>query len=161
MEVSIQVARRLPDELQEYIWKIYNNNYVLPCLMNQVEQVLYNKEYESLFEECSTLINNCIDKLLRFKNSYILAFDISIDVAFDRLFECNVPDVDKIGLLNIIKDYINNPHLLKITLENTEMHDAYGCSKSTQLYVLMEKLEDVYRIIMPFGDDYLNLEEIV
>ncbi len=159
MEVRIEIARRLPDELQEHIWKIYNNTYVLPNLMNDVEQLLFNKEYESLIEECSTLINKFIHKLIEFKNSFILAFDISIDVAFDRLFECNMPDMDKIALLHVIKDNINNPHLLKVTLENTEMLDAYGCSKSTRLYVLMEKLEDVYRIIMPFGDDYMYVEE--
>lgn len=159
MEVRIQVARRLPDELQEHIWKLYNSKYILPDLLDKVELKLFNQEYESLSDECSVLINKTVKKLIEYKHQFILAFDISIDVAYDRLFECNVPDVDKIALLGVIKEHINNPHLLKITLENTEMQDAYDCSKCTQLHVLMEKLEDVYRIIMPFGDDYMYFEE--
>jgi hypothetical protein len=156
MELRLEVARRLPCELQEVVWKTYNDMHILPSLMNIVETKLFNKEYERLLDECSTLVCKIIESLLKFRNDYELAFDIAIDVAFDRLLECGSPDLDKVALLNVIKDNIDHPYLLKLTIENTEMIEAYGCSKSTQIHLLMETLQDVYDIIMPYGDHYLN-----
>lgn len=156
MELRLEVARSLPCELQEVIWKTYNNMYILPILMDEIEIKLFNKEYESLLHECSMLVCNIIESLLKLRNNYEIAFDIAVDFAFDRLLECGSADVDKIALLNVIKENINNPYLLKITIENTEMVEAYGCSKSTQLHVLMETLQHVYDIIMPQGDHYLD-----
>lgn len=156
MEIRLEVARRLPCELQDVIWKTYNNIHILPILMDEVETKLFNKEYESLLDECSMLVCNIIESLLKLRNNYEIAFDIAVDFAFDRLLECGSPDVDKIALLNVIKENIDNPYLLKITIENTEMIEAYGCSKSTQLHVLMETLQHVYDIIMPQGDHYLD-----
>lgn len=124
--------------------------------MDEIEIKLFNKEYESLLHECSMLVCNIIESLLKLRNNYEIAFDIAVDFAFDRLLECGSADVDKIALLNVIKENINNPYLLKITIENTEMVEAYGCSKSTQLHVLMETLQHVYDIIMPQGDHYLD-----
>lgn len=159
MEVRIKIARSLPFEIQEQIWKTYNNMYVLPDLMDKVETTLYNKEYEGLVDDCSTLLSNIIDKLSRLNRDYDLAFDIAVEFAFDRLFECVSPDLDKITLLHVIKDNISNPYLLKITLENTKMLDAYGCSKCTHIAVLMEKLEELYNMLMPQGDYYLDMED--
>jgi hypothetical protein len=159
MDIRLDVARKLPDELQEVIWKTYNNMHILPGLMDKVETIMYNKEYEGLLDQCSILVCNITENLLKLKNDYEMAFDISVDFAFDRLFECGSPDLDKVALLNVIKDNITNPHLLKISIKNTEMIEAYGCSKCTQIYVLMETLQNVYDIIMPYGDTYLNLDE--
>lgn len=156
MELRLDVARRLPCELQEVIWKTYNNLHILPILMDEIESKLFNKEYESLLDECSILVCNIIESLLKLRNNYEMAFDIAVDFAFDRLLECGSPDLDKIALLNVIKENIDNPYLLKITIENTEMIEAYGCSKSTQLHVLMETLQHVYDIIMPQGDHYMD-----
>jgi hypothetical protein len=160
MELRLEVARRLPCELQEVIWKTYNDIHILPNLMDEVETKLFNQEYETLLDDCSMLVCNIIESLLKLRNNYEIAFDISVDVAFDRLFECGSPDVDKVALLNVIKDNIHHPYLLKITIENTEMMEAYGCSKSTQIHVLMETLQDVYNIIMPYGDHYLNVDNM-
>ena len=156
MELRLEVARRLPCELQEVIWKTYNNMHILPDLIDSVETKLFNKEYESLYNECSMFVCNIIENLLKLRNNHEIAFDIAVDFAFDRLLECGSPDLDKVALLNIIKENIDNPYLLKITIQNTEMTEAYGCSKSTQLHVLMETLQHVYDIIMPQGDYYLN-----
>lgn len=156
MELRLEVARRLPCELQEVIWKTYNNMHILPDLIDSVETKLFNKEYESLYNECSMFVYNIIENLLKLRNNHEIAFDIAVDFAFDRLLECGSPDLDKVALLNVIKENIDNPYLLKITIQNTEMTEAYGCSKSTQLHVLMETLQHVYDIIMPQGDYYLN-----
>ena len=156
MELRLEVATRLPCELQEVIWKTYNNMYILPVLIDAVETKLFNKEYESLYNEYSMFVYNIIESLLKLRNNHEIAFDIAIDFAFDRLLECGSPDLDKVALLNVIKENIDNPYLLKITIQNTEMTEAYGCSKSTQLHVLMETLQHVYDIIMPQGDYYLN-----
>ena len=158
MDIRISITRKLPYELQEHIWKTYNNMYILPDLMDKVETILCNTEYESLLEECSETIVNVIDSLSRYNSLHDVAFSISIDFAFDRLLECGSPDLDKIALLHAIRDNISNPHLLKLTIDNTEMIDAYDCSKCTQLYVLREKLEDVYHIIMPQGGFLMELD---
>ena len=156
MELRLEVATRLPCELQEVIWKTYNNMYILPVLIDAVETKLFNKEYESLYNEYSMFVCNIIESLLKLRNNHEIAFDIAIDFAFDRLLECGAPDLDKVALLNVIKENIDNPYLLKITIENTEMLEAYGCSKSTRLHVLMETLQHVYDIIMPQGEHYLD-----
>ena len=156
MKVRLEVARRLPCELQEVIWKTYNDMYILPSLMNKVEETLFNEEYESLLEECSALVCNVIKSLLELKNDYEIAFDVAVDFAFDRLLECGSPDLDKVTLLNVIKENIDNPYLLKITIENTEMIEAYGCSKCTQIHILMETLQGVYDILMPQEYHYFN-----
>jgi hypothetical protein len=159
MDIRIKLARSLPFEVQEQIWKIYNNMYILPDLMDKVETSLFNKEYESLLEDCFLLVSNVIDKLTKLNSDYDLAFDIAVEFAFDRLFECGSPDFDKIALLHVIKDNISNPYLLRITIENTKMLDAYGCSKCTHIIMLMEKLEDLYNMLMPQGDYYLDMED--
>lgn len=154
MDVRINITRKLPNELQELIWRVYNNSYILPDLMDRVETSLFNTEYERLLEEFSETNISIIANLSSYNSTYDVAFSISVDYAFDRLLECGSPDLDKIALLHAIKDNISNPHLLKLTIENTEMIDAYDCSKCTQLYVLKEKLEDVYNIIMPQAGYY-------
>jgi hypothetical protein len=160
MDIRIQVARELPIELQEHIWKTYNNLYILPDLMYKVETLLFNQEYEILLVDCSVLLSNVVNKLSIYNSDYGLSFNIALDYAFDRLFDCGSPDFDKITLLNIIKDNINNPYLLRITLETTKMLDAYGYGdKCTQITVLMEKLRELYNIIMPQGDYYLDMDD--
>lgn len=156
MEIRLEVARKLPCELQEVVWKTYNDTYILPNLMDKVETTLFNNEYETLLDECSMLICNIVKNLFELKADYEVAFDIAVDYAFDRLLECGSPNLDKVALLNVIKENIDNPYLLKITIENTEMIEAYGCSKCTQLHLLMETLQDVYDIIMPQDYHYFN-----
>lgn len=158
MELRLNIARNLPIELQEVVWKTYNNIHILPNLMDEVEDKLYNKEYESLLDDCSVLVCDIIENLSKLKNNYEIAFDVAVDFAFDRILECGSPNLDKVTLLNIIKINIDNPYLLKITIENTEMVEAYGCSKCTQLHVLMETLQDVYDIIMPQGYHYFDVD---
>lgn len=156
MELQLEVARRLPCELQEIVWKTYNNIHILPNLMDTVENKLGNKEHESLIDDCSIFVSNIIARLMALRNDYEIAFDIAIDFAFDRLLECGCPNLDKVALLNVIKENIDKPYLLKITIENTEMLEAYGCSKSTQVHILMETLQHVYDIIMPQEIHYLQ-----
>jgi hypothetical protein len=81
-----------------------------------------------------------------------VAFNVSVDFALDRLCEVGCPDPDKYALLDVIRYNITNPHLMKITLENTEMIEADN-NKYTQKYILMETLQNVFDIIMPYGND--------
>ena len=152
MALATDIARLLPGELQELVWKRYYGSFVLPNMMEKVENVLCNKEYEAIQEECSVVIQILVENMASLYESSEVAFNVSLDFAYDRVFECNSPDLDKVALLNVIKENIHNPHLLAISIENTGMVEALGCSKYTQVYLLMETLQDVYYILMPQQD---------
>lgn len=158
MDLYLTMLKELPVELQEVVWKTYHSTYVLPDLMKEVEDKLNIIEYNIVLKKCSALVQEIVDKLVAIYTQAQMGFEVCVDVAFDRLLEGNQSNYDKIALLHIIKDNINNPYLMRIMIENTEMVEAYGCSKCTQLHVLMETLQDVCDLVTPFQGYFQNME---
>lgn len=149
MELRVEIVRNLPCELQIEIWERYKKTYVHNELMDKVEVILNNREYESINEDCMKSISDIVAKLTRYHKEHHNSFEIAMAYAFDRVLECNSPDMDKLALLHVIQENIKNPYLMKLLIYHTEMIEALCCSKCTQLYVLIETLESVYDLIRP------------
>jgi hypothetical protein len=114
------INTQLPDELQEVVWKKYFNTFV--CY----EVNLYRNEisiYEGLYEKYCELLDKLIQVALNMFNRSEVEFNMTLDFLEDRLFD-DLYNVDGIGILLTLKNYIKNPYALKIELQTHCHYDT-------------------------------------
>lgn len=116
--LRIAMAKDLPDELQEIIWKSYYKDTVLPWLMLKVEMKQLNNAYEKRFDRYRDYVIKQVNKLCAFYLENQLLFNMNMDFAEDRLLD-DVFFEDGRHLFDmylIIKENITHPYLLHLNL---------------------------------------------
>ena len=133
IDVRIAIARNLPEDLQDMVWKTYNDTYVMPYLMLDVETKLHNKEYESIYDDISVLTKNIANTLYQFQLRHTMLFNICMDVAEDRICDmCITPtELAMLSMFQSIQKNINHPHLLQLGLLDE-------CDTMTIYYTLLK-----------------------
>jgi hypothetical protein len=148
MEIHLEMVRRLPVELHEFVMKTYNNSWVLPELMDAVETKLQNKEYEDAFEQSVIVIDTMLHTIVTFKNEHEVAFEVAMDVVEDRIFEgmvsFDMPEM--LDTYHILKDYISCPSMLRMMIHNLKVYADDKCAETTQRTKI---IQNVYDMLMP------------
>lgn len=116
--LRIAMAKDLPDELQEVIWKSYYTDTVLPWMMLALESKLLNNAYEKQFDRYRDYVIKQVNKLCALYQEHQLWFNINMDFIEDRLLDdvffqdgCHLFD-----MYRVIKENITHPYLLRLNL---------------------------------------------
>lgn len=118
MDLRVGMAKTLPDELQELIWRSYYSDMVIPWLIPEVETRMLNGAYEELFDEYCNSVLEITHSLCDYYQHRQLFFTMNMDFVEDRLFDviATQEGKDMFEMYQVIKDNIAHPYLLRLGL---------------------------------------------
>lgn len=159
MDLRVAIAKGLPDDLQEVIWRSYYTDTVLPWLMVEMEVKLQNKSYEKLFDKYCNYVVEQVNRLCPFYQENQLWFNMNMDFAEDRLLDVVFSQEGRelFDMYQVIKENITHPYLLCLDLIG--MVDSLRSQGRKKLHacILCDMfLERLVAMIMPntiFEDD--------
>lgn len=152
IDVRIAIARNLPDDLQDMVWKTYNDTYVLPYLMLDVDKKLHNNEFENVYDKISVLTKNAATTLFQLSSRHNMFFKICMDVAEDRICDsCITPtELGMLSMYQSIQENITHPHLLQLgLLGECDAMTSYYKNKIEGITDSLAILDKLFNMIVP------------
>lgn len=118
IELRVKIAKVLPGELQEVVWRRYYDNTVLPWLMVEINVKLRNNDYEELYTRYHVYVVELANRLCSFYRDNQLWFNMNMDFAEDRLLDVvfTMEGRELFDMYLTIKENISHSYLLRLGL---------------------------------------------